>query len=429
LSPSLPVGPILCALAAAGLGSLFATGESALTALSEARLQAISAAKGTAGDAFRRYTKDRLGVLSRWLVGRIVCISLAAALVDEAAEQNPRLAGLGVFVAVLASVVTYGSLTEILATVARKRPEQIGAIALRVLGPLEWGLIPLAAPLALIGRFVSRRFPVRPGDADLAESEVEWVVSQGERTGAIANEPAEIIRNVLDLTGQDVKGVMIPRRRVRGFEIGMSLDDVMQVVSAEGHSRYPVYRETLDNVVGLLYTKDLFRVVHEGRVQSAKLSDAIRTSVLFVVETQPAASVIREMRAKGLHVAVVIDESGGTSGIVTLEDILEEIVGDIRESDRPPQIQQIGEGRFVADAAVSLSDLSDRLGKNIPADGEFESLGGLLVHRAGRVPEVGSELTVDGLRFLVREAEETHVVKVEIDATGRAPAELVGRAS
>jgi putative hemolysin len=104
-------------------------------------------------------------------------------------------------------------------------------------------------------------------------------------------------------------------------------------------------------------------------------------------------------------------------------------VGDIRESDRPPQIQQIGEGRFVADAAVSLSDLSDRLGKNIPADGEFESLGGLLVHRAGRVPEVGSELTVDGLRFLVREAEETHVVKVEIDATGRAPAELVGRAS
>jgi putative hemolysin len=429
LSPSLPVGPILCALAAAGLGSLFATGESALTALSEARLQAISAAKGTAGDAFRRYTKDRLGVLSRWLVGRIVCISLAAALVDEAAEQNPRLAGLGVFVAVLASVVTYGSLTEILATVARKRPEQIGAIALRVLGPLEWGLIPLAAPLALIGRFVSRRFPVRPGDADLAESEVEWVVSQGERTGAIANEPAEIIRNVLDLTGQDVKGVMIPRRRVRGFEIGMSLDEVMQVVSAEGHSRYPVYRETLDNVVGLLYTKDLFRVVHEGRVQSAKLSDAIRTSVLFVVETQPAASVIREMRAKGLHVAVVIDESGGTSGIVTLEDILEEIVGDIRESDRPPQIQQIGEGRFVADAAVSLSDLSDRLGKNIPADGEFESLGGLLVHRAGRVPEVGSELTVDGLRFLVREAEETHVVKVEIDATGRAPAELVGRAS
>jgi putative hemolysin len=428
LSPSSPVGPILCALASAGLGSLFATGDAALSALSEARLQALTHHAGPAAEAFRRYNKDRLGVLSRWLVGRIVCISLAAALVDEVAEQREELTGLGVFIAVLVAVVSYGGLTEILSTVARKRPEAVGAMALRILGPLEWGLIPLAAPLAVLGRFVSRRLPVRP-DADLAESEVEWVVNQGERMGAIANEPAEIIRNVLDLTDLVVKSVMIPRRRVRGLEIGTSLDEVMQVVSSEGHSRYPVYRETLDNVVGLLYAKDLFRVVREGNVQSARLADAMRPNVLFVVETQPAASVLREMRAKGFHVAVVIDESGGTSGIVTLEDVVEEIVGDIHEHDRPPQIQQIGEGRFVADAAVSLSDLSDRLGKNIPVDGEFESLGGLLVHHAGRVPEVGSEMTVEGMRFLVREAEETHVVKVEIDARERPPAELAGPAS
>jgi CBS domain containing-hemolysin-like protein len=297
-------------------------------------------------------------------------------------------------------------------------------LTLRLLGPLEWGLIPLAAPLALLGRFVARRFPVRPGDADLADSEVEWVVSQGERMGTIANEPAEIIRNVLDLKDTVVKGVMVPRRRVIGFEIGTSLADVMELVSTQAHSRYPVYRETLDNVVGLLYVKDLFRVVREGRVQSAKLADAIRSSVLFVVETQPAASVLREMRAKGLHLAVVIDESGGTSGIVTLEDVLEEIVGDLGERGRAPQIQQIGEDRFVADAAVSLSDLSDRLGKQIPSDGDFESLGGLLVHRAGRVPEVGSELEVEGMRFLVREAEETHVVKVEIDASSHPPAQV-----
>jgi putative hemolysin len=429
LSPSLSVGRIFCALASAALGSLFATGDAALNALSEARLEALTQGEGPAADAFRRYAKDRARVLARWLVGRIVTISLAAALIDEAAERNPVLSGFGLLLAVLVAVLTYGTLTEILATVARRRPDEVAAFTLRALAPVEWALIPLAAPLAALGRFIARRLPVRRGDPEVTESEVEWVVSQGERTGAIANEPAEIIRNVLDLKDLVVKSVMVPRRRVCALEMGMSLADVMDIVMTQGHSRYPVYKDTLDSVVGLLYAKDLFKVVREGRVGSTKLTDVIRMSILFVVETQPAASVLREMRAKGLHVAVVSDEFGGTSGIVTLEDVLEEIVGDLREHHRAPQILQIGEGRFLADAAVSLADLSERLGRELPTDGEFESLGGLLVHRAGRVPDVGSELKVDGLRFIVREAEDTHVVKVEIETSEEQPAELARSAS
>jgi CBS domain containing-hemolysin-like protein len=154
--------------------------------------------------------------------------------------------------------------------------------------------------------------------------------------------------------------------------------------------------------------------------------------VLFVLETQPTASVLREMRAKSLHMAVVSDEFGGTSGIVTLEDILEEIVGDIRDEHdlaTDAQIQQIGDGRFVVDAAVSLSDLSERIGKDLPANGEFESVGGLLIDRAGRVPEVGAVLQLDGVRFVVREADETRVVKVEIDASEDRPTSPAGPAS
>jgi putative hemolysin len=416
LSPSLPVGPLLCALASAVLGSLFAAGDAALSTLSEARLETLLEGKGPNVEAFRRYSKDRMGVLSRWLVGRIVSISLSAALVDEAVERYPGLAGFGFLVAVFVAVGTYGTFTEVFATMARRRPETFGAFALRALGPLEWGLVPLAAPLASLGRVVARHVPVRPTHPDLAESEVEWMVAQGERMGTIPNEPAEIIRNVLDFKDTVVKSVMVPRSRMSAFEVNTPLSDVMGVVAKEGHSRYPVYRETLDNIVGLLYAKDLFRIVREGRIETTKLESVLRINAHFAVETQPAATVLRQMRARGMHVAVVVDDSGGTSGIVTLEDILEEIVGDLREHDRAPQIQQIGEGRFVADAAVSLTDLSDRLGKPLPADGEFESLGGLIVHRAGKVPEVGSELTVDGLRFLVREARDTHVVKVEIEA-------------
>jgi putative hemolysin len=417
LSPSLSVGPIVCAVLSAALGSLFATGDAALSALSEARLQALTEEPGPHQAAYRRYTKDRLRVLSRWLVGRIVSISLAAALIDEAAERSGSLSGLGVLLAVLVAVVTYGTLTEILATVARRRPEVSGGIALRVLWPLEWAMAPLAEPLARVGRLVSRRFPARRVDADRAESEVEWVVSQGQRAGAIANEPAEIIKNVLDFKDLVVRSVMVPRARVFGIELGTSLTEVLEIVAREGHSRYPVYRETLDNLVGMLYVKDLFKVIGEGKAKETALKDVIRTALMFVVETQPTSVLLKEMRAKGMHLAVVIDEFGGMSGVVTLEDILEEIVGDIREAGRPAQVEKIGESRYVADAAMSLSDVSDLLGKDLPTDGDFESLGGMLVHRAGGVPQVGAELDVDGTRFVVREAEETHVVKVEIDAT------------
>jgi CBS domain containing-hemolysin-like protein len=400
------------------LGSLFATGDAALNALSEARLASLTSEPGPAQAAFRRYTKDRVRVLSRWLVGRIVAISLAAALIDEVAEQSGTFSGLGVLFAALVAVLTYGTFTEVLGTVARRRPEIVGALALRILWPIEWAMVPLAEPLAMLGRLIARRFPKPRVDADRAESEVEWVVAQGERTGAIANEPAEIIRNVLDFKDLVVRSVMVPRARVSGVEIGTSLTEVLEIVAREGHSRYPVYRETLDTLAGMLYVKDLFKVVREGKVSTTTLADVIRAGLVFVVETQPISTLLRDMRAKGMHMAVVIDEFGGTSGVVTLEDIVEEIVGTIREHGRPAQIEQIGESRFVADAAMSLSDVSDLLGKELPSDGEFESLGGLLVHRAGGVPKVGAELSLDGLRFVVREAEETHVVKVEIDATG-----------
>jgi putative hemolysin len=133
------------------------------------------------------------------------------------------------------------------------------------------------------------------------------------------------------------------------------------------------------------------------------------------------------MRARRLHIAVVVDGFGGTSGIVTLEDILEEIVGEIRDeydTEADAQIQHVAGGRIVADAAVSLADLSQHLGEDLPAAGDFESLGGLLVHRAGRVPTVGSTLRLNNLTFIVREADEKRVVKVEI-----VPGEPDGEAS
>jgi putative hemolysin len=409
------VSHLVAAAAATVLGSLFAAADAALSEIPEGRLQALSAETAGSGAAFRRYAVDPLRVLSRWLVGRVVALSAASVLLSETA----RLVGIIRFslpVAVLGAVLTYGTLAEILGTFARRRPERVAALSLFALQPLEWLLAPLADPLAIVGRAVRRRVPkTRVNDARVAETEVEWVVSEGEKSGAIANGPAEMIRKVLDFKDLTAREVMVPRRLILGVELATPLSDVVSFVVAEKHSRYPVYRENIDNVVGLVYAKDLFGVMREGRLESTKLADIMRTAVLFVSETQPAARILQDMRSRRMHVAIVSDEFGGTAGLITLEDVIEEIVGDIRdEHDVEAPIQTTGDGRMVADGSVSLAELSQALGKPLPEDGEFESLGGLIVNRAGQVPAVGAMVQVGGLKLIVREADAKRVVKVEI---------------
>jgi CBS domain containing-hemolysin-like protein len=165
--------------------------------------------------------------------------------------------------------------------------------------------------------------------------------------------------------------------------------------------------------------------VRDARLGSTKLDEIVRTPVMFVSENQPAAKILGDMRSRRLHMAIVSDEFGGTSGLVTIEDILEEIVGDIRdEHDVEAPIQTMGDGRVVADASVPLADVAHALGKPLPDEGEAESLGGLIVSRAGRVPNVGATMQVGGFKLIVREADKTRVVKVEIvpDRAVRPPA-------
>lgn len=412
---SFPLGPVVLAVVSAAVGSLCAGADAALTALPEARLHVLVEANEA---GFKHFSEHRLEVLSRWLVARVSTISLSAVVLADAAAASVGPAW-AVLAAVLGSVAIYGTFAEILGTLARARPEQAGRAALRYLKPLEYAVLPIAAPLALIGRWVRAALPQTTAeqDARITETEVEWLVAQGEKAGALEKEPATMIRNVLDFKHLTAKEVMVPRRRVSGIDLSTPLAQVLDLVTKDGHSRYPVYRESLDNVIGLLYVKDLFDVFRAGKLETTRLDDLIRKPVLFIAEAQPALSVLREMRTRRLHLACVSDEFGGTAGVVTLEDIIEEIVGEIHDeydTEELAPITKVAEGRYVADAAIPLGDLELHLGHKLPEDGDFESLGGLMVHRAGRVPEVGATLMLDGYELIVREADETRVVKVEI---------------
>ena len=411
-----PSSLVVAAIIASAVGSLFAAGEGALVSLAEPRLQALAKNSPNAA-TFRRYTENRQRVLARWLVCRIAATSLSSVFFERVADFYSDKLWVRILVPVLLTIATYGTFAEITLTFARRRGEQIGPLLLRALQPLEWAVSPLAEPLARLGRFIGRRFVPRSApNARVTETEVEWAVSQGEKAGSISPEPAEMIRNVLELPDRTARDVMIPRLRITAIEVGTSLHEVIAIVSTETHSRFPIYEGTLDHILGLLYAKDLFAVVNEQRIDITRLRELVRPQLLYVVETQPLLGILREMRARHLHMAIVSDEFGGTSGLVTMEDVIEEIVGEIHDEHDTDdsKIRDIGEGRIVADAAIPIAEISARLGHEFD-DGNSESLGGLIVHRAGRVPEVGARLTLDGFTFIVREADETRVVKVEID--------------
>jgi CBS domain containing-hemolysin-like protein len=405
------------ALVCATIGSVFAAVDAALSSLNPARVSALhEESKGLAKDGLGRYLANPSSQQSRWLAGRVVCMSLAAVLVAEAlAAYVPHwaLAPLGA----LGALLTYGTLAEIGITLARSRADDFAVRVLPFLRPFELLVLPLATPLSALGRRAARWLkPEGPRDARLTETEVQWVVSEGQKHGALGQEPAEMIRNVLELKDLVARDVMVPRTRICAIEVSTPLPEVLRFVASEGHSRFPVYRDQVDNVIGLLYAKDLFRLLKDEKLQATPLGDLIRTPVNFVPEMQGVSSVLREMRARRLHMAVVIDEFGGVSGIVTLEDILEVIVGEIRDeydTEEAP-IQDLGDGRLLADAAVSVHDLSAYLGAEIPDSGDYESLGGLLIQQSGKVPGVGSRIEAFDLSFIVRDADEKRVAKVEI---------------
>jgi len=398
------------------LAALFGAANWSLAQLPATRRAALrDSLEGAPRHALDRYIEFRGTIEARWLVVRAIGVALTAVLV---AEVLPAALGRWVPpVAALCSVVAYAVPAEMLKAAVTQAPERWGPWFLRLLRPVELLVAPLAAaPLWLSGIVTKRleRSRTEPPPA-VTENEVGLMVTEGEMAGALDHEQSEIIRNVLEFGDVTARDVMVPRTQTISFEVSVPMTELLRQVAEATHSRYPVHRDTVDNVVGVLHAKDLLHAVALGDTQSLHLESILRP-VVFVPESQSAASVLKDMRAGRHHLAIVLDEFGGFSGIVTLEDLLEQIVGDIRDEhdvDEAP-IVDLGEGKLVVDASLALDDLSRYLGTELPADGDYHSLGGFLAAHHGKVPEVGATLTVFGLEFIVREADERRVTKVEI---------------
>jgi len=405
------------ALLSSVLGALFAAGTSVLGGTPLTRVEAWRAeAAGSAARALGRYLEAPIRVLSRWLAGRIACTALTAVLIGDAVRHLSST--WAVPTAILGTLATYGLLTEVVTTIARRNPPRAAPLLLRLMRPLELLAAPLAWPIASVAKLSGRLMPPAAGpDGRTTEQEVNLLVEEGQRAGTLGREHAEMIQNVLEFTDLTAVDVMVPRTKMVTVDAELPISKVLEVIAREGHSRYPVYRDHVDNVVGLLYAKDLFRMLGDVRARDSKVQAYIRTPVNFVPETQPVSRLLRDMRARRLHMAVVVDDYGGISGLVTLEDIVEQIVGDIRDEHDAEEdpVQDLGDGRLLVAAEISVDDLGQALGTDLAAEeGDFVSLGGMLIHEAGRVPAAGETIDAYGYRFIVREADERKVSKVEV---------------
>jgi putative hemolysin len=371
--------------------------------------------EGAPRAALDRYIEMRAVIEARWLVVRAIGVALTAVLLARALPAS--LDGWGPPAAALAAVVVYAVPAEMLKAAATQAPERWAPWFLRLLRPVEVLVAPLAAAPIWLSSLVTKTLEgsrTEPPPA-VTGTEVELIVNEGEMTGALDHEQSEIIRNVLEFGDVTARDVMVPRTQTISFEISVPVEEILRQVADAAHSRYPVHREAVDNVVGVLHAKDLLHAVACGSAATLHLESILRP-VVFVPESQSAASVLKDMRKGRHHLAIVIDEFGGFSGIVTLEDLLEQIVGDIRDEHDVEEapIADLGDGRLIVDGSLALADLGRYLGTELPADGDYHSLGGFLAANHGRVPEVGAALSKFGLEFIVREADDRRVSKVEV---------------
>lgn len=423
--PTYEVFGILLLLLASGF---FSSAETALTALSEARIRQIQEERPRLRKYFQRWLDQPARMLATLLVGNniinVAASVLGARIARRYLDSWADAAAVGIMTLLLLS---FGEVAP--KVFAKRAAPYWGAKVIRLVCYIDWLLRPLSLLFSGLGRATVRGAEAAGMGAEgptVTETEIEHMIDLGEREGVLEKQHGDMLRSVLEFEDTTVKEIMVPRTEMAVISIGASLVDVLRMVNDSRHSRFPVYRDRLDNIVGTLHVKDLLR--HVGEVTTSKSFDwteHVRPKPMYTPETQKISDLLREMQLRRLHLAVVVDEFGGTSGLVTLEDVLEEIVGEIQDEydAEEPMLQEAADGLVLADARVPLWDLGQHLHIEFPEDNDYGSLGGFVTHELGRLPERGARFEWRGFTFTVREADARRVRRVEIQRPAAPPAD------
>jgi CBS domain containing-hemolysin-like protein len=248
------------------------------------------------------------------------------------------------------------------------------------------------------------------------ENEILSAVEEGEKEGVVDEEEREMIERVIAFHNTQVGQIMTPRPEIFALDIGSTLETVKAKIAESGHSRIPVYQGSIDQIVGILYARDLLKYLGEPR-ERFNIKDFIRPP-FFVPETKPLRDLLQDFRLQKIHIAIVSDEYGGTAGLVTIEDIFQELVGEIsdeHEPTEPAMLTRINDLTAEADARIYLDELNRVLGLNLPEDAGYDTLGGFITTTAGKIPTVGSTFDHGGVKYTILDAEPQKVNRVKIE--------------
>ncbi len=252
-----------------------------------------------------------------------------------------------------------------------------------------------------------------------SEEEFKQVLEASTKSGAIDKTEHELIKSILEFTDTTVKEIMVPRPDIIGLDISMPRDVLVRRVIEEGYSRLPVYKGTVDKIIGVIYSKDLLSLLEHRDL--IVLQDIVRPAY-FVPESKKVSQLLREFQQKKVHLAIVIDEFGGTEGIITMEDIIEEIVGEIHDEydEVSKSIEQARDGSETVDARMSVGDFNQQFKAQLPEAPEYETVAGFIQKELGRLPEVGDTVTHQALTLTVQSktARRIRTVRVTRSATG-----------
>jgi CBS domain containing-hemolysin-like protein len=266
------------------------------------------------------------------------------------------------------------------------------------------------------------------GDVATLTEEIRTVVDEGQREGVLESTARTMIHRVIELSDEDAAAIMTPRTEMDCIPVESSLEEARQHLLDAGHSRMPVIASTTDDIVGILYAKDLLKHMAKGNGQPTSLKAIVREP-FYVPETTGIDRLLETMRRDRVHLAIVIDEYSGVAGLVTLEDILEEIVGEIidehdSEEDEQPEIKTVAPGVAEVDARVHIDDLNEQLGYDLPEHGDYDTFGGFVFAQLGHVPTISESFHWQNLRITVLSVDERriHQLRIEVDETVESPA-------
>ncbi|MFQ5501055.1 MAG: hemolysin family protein [Phycisphaerae bacterium] len=394
---------------------LFGTAVTAIRLASRTRLTEILKDRNLE-DRLDRLFKHQGDYARAALAYQFICTVLFILTIDAiVGDTNPAYLRPAYILAItLPWIVLFG--VGIPTAWARHTGDVFLARLLPILDIIRIGSRPLLAIIAATDEIV-RRLAGAPremeNNSEQIELEIMDAVIHGETSGAVDPSEKAMIKSVMVLDETSVGEIMTPRTDMTGIEVGADFDQARDLVVRDGHSRIPVYEGSMDHVVGILYAKDLLGVTDPGAFRLRKLM----RDATFVPETKDLASLLREFQANRVHIAIVLDEYGGTAGLVTFEDILEELVGEIvdeHEAPPTPPIRRIDDKTADIDARVRVEELNEALAISLPEDEDYDTIGGFVFSKLGRIPTVGESLVEGNVRIKVLEAQQRSIHRLGI---------------